>query len=185
MWWDHFLLQIYFLYWLLFSLCSTPVVQQQHIKDPGHSAKSAVGRLHLNTVTPLTLQSWSGDRLTMPLRYSVGPCQGRQAHIQLISAQRATAHWSWPTQWNWWALSDLHTDKHAGRNSPKSFYARGKKIGRQTSTKKNPKNLRQSWLPAFWKKMEIRQNNVMQKVKKNAYKISQHTWQRYFVQVGP
>ena len=135
--------------------------------------------------TPLTLGSWSGDRLTMPLRYSVGPCQGRQAHIQLISAQRATAHWSWPTQWNWWPLSDLDTDKNAGRNSPKSFYARGKKIGRQTSTKKKPKNLRQSWLPAFWKKMEIRWNNVMQKVKKNAYKISQHAWQRYFVRVGP
>ena len=68
---------------------------------------------------------------------------------------------------------------------PNPFMQGEKKIGRQTSTKKNQKNLRQSWLPAFWKKMEIRQNNVMQKVKKNAYKISQHAWQRYFVQVGP
>ena len=89
--------------------------------------------------TPLTLRSWSGDRLTMPLRYSVGTCQGKQAHTQLISAQWATADWSWPTQWNWWALSDLDTDKNAGRNSPKSFYARGKKNWQTNIYKKKPK----------------------------------------------
>ena len=43
-------------------------------KYPGHSAKSAGGRLHLNTHTPLTQQSWSG--MTMPLsRHSVGTYQ--------------------------------------------------------------------------------------------------------------
>ena len=40
------------------SLCavvrSTPVLPQWHIKDPGHSAKSAGGRLHLKKHTPLT-----------------------------------------------------------------------------------------------------------------------------------
>ena len=41
------------------------------MKDPGHSAKSADGRLHLNTHTPLTQRSRSG--LTMqPSRHSVG-----------------------------------------------------------------------------------------------------------------
>ena len=28
---------------------STPVLPQQHVKDPGHSARSAGGRLQLNT----------------------------------------------------------------------------------------------------------------------------------------
>ena len=31
---------------------STPVLPQQHVKDPGHSAKSAGGRLQLNAHTP-------------------------------------------------------------------------------------------------------------------------------------
>ena len=35
-----------------FGIRSTPVLPQQHIKDPGHSAKSAGGRLQLNTHTP-------------------------------------------------------------------------------------------------------------------------------------
>ena len=42
-----------------------PVLPQLHVKDPGHSAKSAGDRLHLNTHAALTLRSWSG--LTMPL----------------------------------------------------------------------------------------------------------------------
>ena len=47
------------------------MLTQWHVKDPGHSAKSARGRLHLNTHTPLTQRSRSG--LTMPLsRHSVG-----------------------------------------------------------------------------------------------------------------
>ena len=35
-----------------FGICSTPVLLQEHIKDPGHSAKSTSGRLQLNTHTP-------------------------------------------------------------------------------------------------------------------------------------
>ena len=35
-----------------FGIRSTPVLPQQHVKDPGHSAKSAGGRLQLNTHTP-------------------------------------------------------------------------------------------------------------------------------------
>ena len=53
---------------------STPVLPQLHVKDPGHSATSVGGRLHLNTHTPLTQQSRSG--LTMPLsKHSVGTYQ--------------------------------------------------------------------------------------------------------------
>ena len=56
-----------------FELCadSYSVLPQWHVKGPGHSAKSAGGRLHLNTHTPLSQRSWSG--LTMPLaRHSLG-----------------------------------------------------------------------------------------------------------------
>ena len=52
---------------------------QWHVKDPGHSAKSAGGRLHLNTHTPLTKRSQSG--LTMPLsRHSEGTDQETSSH---------------------------------------------------------------------------------------------------------
>ena len=57
----------------------TPVLPQWHVKDPSHSAKSTGGRLHLNTHTPLTQQSWSG--LTMPLcKHSVGTYQETSSH---------------------------------------------------------------------------------------------------------
>ena len=35
-----------------FSICYTPVLLQQHVKDPGHSAKHASGRVQLNTHAP-------------------------------------------------------------------------------------------------------------------------------------
>ena len=35
-----------------FGICSTPMLPQQHVEDPVHSAKSAGGRLQLNTHTP-------------------------------------------------------------------------------------------------------------------------------------
>ena len=59
------------------ALCYRTV--QWHIKDPGHSAKSADGRLHLNMHTPLTHRSRSG--LNMPLsRQSVGIYQETSSH---------------------------------------------------------------------------------------------------------
>ena len=36
------------------------VLLQWHAKDPGHSTKSADGRIHLNMHTPLTQRGWSG-----------------------------------------------------------------------------------------------------------------------------
>ena len=67
---------------------SPHVLPQWHVKDPGHSAKSAGGRLHLNKHTPLTQRSRIG--LTMPLSsHSVGTyldtsshanCQGTFGH---------------------------------------------------------------------------------------------------------
>ena len=64
---------------LLFGVRSTPMLPQWHVKDPGHSAKSAGGRLHLNAHTPLTHRSRSG--LTMPLsRHNVGIHQETSSH---------------------------------------------------------------------------------------------------------
>ena len=66
-----------------------PMLPQQHVKDPGHSAKSAAGRLHLNMHKPLTKRSWSSG-LTMPLsRHSAGTIR-KQAHMQLVGEHLAT-----------------------------------------------------------------------------------------------
>ena len=65
--------------WLFFGVNSTPMLPQWHVKDPGHSAKSAGVWLHLNMRTPLTQQSRSG--LTIPLcRHRVGTYLGRSSH---------------------------------------------------------------------------------------------------------
>ena len=65
---------------LLFGVRSTPVLPQWYVNDPGHSAKSAGGKLHLNKLTtPLT--QWSQNGLTMPLcRHSVGTYQETSSH---------------------------------------------------------------------------------------------------------
>ena len=39
---------------VLFGVLSSPVLPQWHVKDHGHSAKSAGSGLNLNTYTPLT-----------------------------------------------------------------------------------------------------------------------------------
>ena len=65
-----------------------PVLPQWRVKDSGHSAKSVGGRLHLNTYTPLTQRSRTG--LTMLSRHSVGTCQRKRAHAQLVRKHSAT-----------------------------------------------------------------------------------------------
>ena len=56
-----------------------PVLPQWHEKDPGHCAKSSGGMLHLNTHTPLTQRSRSGQ--TMPLsRQTLGTYQETSSH---------------------------------------------------------------------------------------------------------
>ena len=92
--------------WLLFGVCSTPVLPQWHVKDPGHSAKSAGGRLHLNMHT-----SWPNEVRVGWLCHCTGivwePIR-KQAHMQFIrkhsvtvvSAHWATIDWSWPKKWN-------------------------------------------------------------------------------------
>ena len=71
--------RVNFLCWLLFGIRCNPVLPQWHIKNSGHSAKSACGRLYLNMHTPWTQWRWSG--LTMPLRrHSVGTYQKMSSH---------------------------------------------------------------------------------------------------------
>ena len=74
-----FFSRVNFVCWLLFGVRSTPVLPQWHVKDPGHSAQSTDGRLHLNMHTPMTQRSRSG--LTMPLsRHSVGTYPETSSH---------------------------------------------------------------------------------------------------------
>ena len=71
-----------------------------HVKDPGHSAKSAGGRLHPNTHTPLIQRSRSGLTMT-PSRHSVGNC-GKQlkrslsGNIRRQSSKLAEPLWNYP-----------------------------------------------------------------------------------------
>ena len=70
---------------------------QWHIKDPGHSAKSADGRLHLNRYTPSTQQSQSG--LTMPL-----PWHSEGIYLEMSShatCQGTFGQSSWLTEPLW------------------------------------------------------------------------------------
>ena len=48
-----------------YSMSAPHPLQQWHVKDPGHSVKSAGGRLHQDMHTPLTQQSWSGLTMLM------------------------------------------------------------------------------------------------------------------------
>ena len=74
-----FFSRVNFVCWLLFGVRSTPLLPQWHVKDPSHSAKSAGGKLHLNTHTPLTQRSWSG-RTMLQSRHSVGSYQETSSH---------------------------------------------------------------------------------------------------------
>ena len=112
-----FFSRINFVCWLLIGVHFTPVLPQWHVRDPGHSAKSACGRLHLNMHTPLTHRSQSG--LTMLLSWqSVGFCQKISSHtthqehfVTVVSARRATVDCSWPKEWNWCVLAHLNYKK--------------------------------------------------------------------------
>ena len=83
-----FFSRVNFVCCLFFSVCSSPVLPQWHVKDPGHSVKCAGGRLHLTMHTLFTQRSRSG--LTMPpCRHSVGPHQRTNS---LATRQRTLGH---------------------------------------------------------------------------------------------
>ena len=94
------------------TLCvySTPMLPLWHVKDPGHSVESAGGRLHLNTHTFVTQQSWSG--LILPLsRHSVGT--GNKLTLNLLgntwphSSQLAEPLWRYLGIKSWISLLEL------------------------------------------------------------------------------
>ena len=77
------------------------MLPQWHVKGPGHSDKSAGGRLHINTRTHLTQRSRSGH--TMPLsRQSVGIYQENEltrsssGNIQPQSSRLTEPLWTDP-----------------------------------------------------------------------------------------
>ena len=93
--------RVNFVCWLLFGVRSISVLPQWLVKDPGHSTKSAGGRLHLKHVGV-----WSNE---------VGVdwlcrCPGivwepfrKRAHAQLVREQLVTvvsAHWA-TVDWSW------------------------------------------------------------------------------------
>ena len=81
-WQEIFFSRVTFLCWPLFSVHSTPLLPQWHIKDPSHSAKSAGGRLQIITHTFLTQQSWSG--LTALFRRNFWTSQGNELTCNLL-----------------------------------------------------------------------------------------------------
>ena len=80
---------------------STTVLPQWHVKDPGHSAKSAGGRLHLCTHAPLTQQSRIGLAMLLS-RDNVGTytenelTRNLSGNIRPWSSQLAEPHWTGP-----------------------------------------------------------------------------------------
>ena len=88
--------RVNFVCWLLFGVRSTPVLPQWHVKDPGHSAKSAGVRFYTLTCKHL----W-------PQKVGVGwqcRCPGivweairKRAHMQLVGEHSVTvvsARWA-------------------------------------------------------------------------------------------
>ena len=77
-----------------------PVLLQWHIKDSSHSAKSADGRLYLNTLTPWSQQSWSG--LTVLSRHVALTYQGSElthnssGNTRPLSSQLTEPLWTYP-----------------------------------------------------------------------------------------
>ena len=101
--WRNSFSSVNFVCWLFFGVCFNPVLLQLHVKDSGHSAKSAGGRSHLNMHTPLTQRSWSG--LTTPLsRHSAGTLSENElthnlsGNTQSQSSQLAEPLWTDPGQ---------------------------------------------------------------------------------------
>ena len=66
-----------------------PVLPQWHVKDPGHSAKSAGGRLHLNMHKLLdpTKPEWVDYAAVQAL---CGNLSGKRSHTQLVIEHSAT-----------------------------------------------------------------------------------------------
>ena len=89
-----------FVCWLLFGVRFTPVFLQWQVKDPGQSAKSASGRLHLNMQTLLTPQSRKGwlchcsGIVWKPIWKRAHTKLVREHSATVVSARWAIVNWS-------------------------------------------------------------------------------------------
>ena len=97
-----FFSRVNFVCWFLFGVRSIPVIPPWHVKDPGHSAKSAGGRLHLNVHTPWPSEvavGWLCRCLGIvwePIRKRAHTQLARAHSVTVVSAHSATVDWSWP-----------------------------------------------------------------------------------------
>ena len=121
---ENFLLQsqlcVLTLIWCPFHPCVTAVAR----KRPHYSAKSAGGRLHLNTHTPWTHGSQSGltrcpGRVWESIRKRAHTQLIREHLVTVISARWATVDWSWPKEWNYWVRPNLHLKKKKRKEKKK------------------------------------------------------------------
>ena len=101
-----FFSRVNFVCWLLIGVRCTLVLPQWHIKDPGHSAKSAGGRLHLNTHTPLPNEAGEDGQCRCPsivrelIRKRAHTQFVREHSITVVSARWATVDRSLRKEWN-------------------------------------------------------------------------------------
>ena len=103
---EFFFSRVNFECWLLFGVRSIHVLPQWHVKDHGHTAKSAGGRLHLNTHSPWPTEV-GVDRLCHcpgtvwePIRKRAHTQLVRKYPVTVVSARWDTVDWSWPKEWN-------------------------------------------------------------------------------------
>ena len=98
--WGIFFSRVNFVCWLLFSVHSSPLLLQWHIKDLSHSATSVDGRLYLNMHTALTQRSQTGLCFCPGI---VWEPIWKWAHTQLVgeSSQLDEPLWTDPgLEWN-------------------------------------------------------------------------------------
>ena len=93
-----------FLCWLFFRcpFRNTPVIPQWHVKDPGHSAKSAGGRLQLNTHAPyIPMRLWMKWHCKLVhgwMVYTEPALRRQQFHMAPVTQKPNTAVGT-PFQW--------------------------------------------------------------------------------------
>ena len=95
--------RVNFLCWVLLGVRSTPVLPHRHVKDPAHSAQSAVGRLQLLKHAFAT-EHRSRSGLVMQSRHGFGTCQGNElASNSSGKARPQSSHLTEPLWTNPWS----------------------------------------------------------------------------------
>ena len=120
-----------FVCWLLFGVRPTRLLPRWHVKDPGHSVRSADDRLHLKAHTPLTQRSRCGltcrcpDIVREPIRIQAHRHLVREHSATVVSARWATVNRSWRKEWNQCARADLHYKKKKRKKKKEKRHRQG------------------------------------------------------------